>query len=98
MLAVMPVVDFDTLAAARRMEDAGMERDHAAAVAEAVRDAAERAAAAAIADRDALATKGDLRDGLATLESRLTWRLLGFMAAMLGVHGGIVIAAVKLIP
>ena len=53
------------------MVDAGMERDHAAAVAEAGRDAAEGAAAAAVMDRDALATKA----GLAALEIRLTERM-----------------------
>ena len=44
---------FDTLTAARRMEEAGMKREQAEAVAEAVRSAAE-------ADLEHLATKSDL--------------------------------------
>ena len=55
---------FDTLTAARRMEDAGMKREQAEAVAEAVRTAAE-------ADLEHLATKADLGDVKAELKADL---------------------------
>ncbi len=83
-------VALDTLAAMRRMEDAGMEREHAEAVAEAVREAASSASAAAVADRDRMATKADL----SALEARLTWRIVGFVIAA----NALLVAAVKLIP
>ena len=51
---------FDTLTAARRMEDAGMKREQAEAVAAAVRSAAE-------SDREELATRADLGDVKADL-------------------------------
>ena len=81
---------FDTLEAARRLRDAGLEQDHAEAIASMGREAAQM-------DRDELATKADLfatRTGLeaqlAALEARLTWRMVGLAA--------LIIAAVKLIP
>ena len=55
---------FDTLTAARRMEDAGMKREQAEAVAEAVRSAAG-------ADREELATKADVGDAKAELKADL---------------------------
>ncbi len=51
---------FDTLAAAQRMEDAGLDRKHAAAIATTAREAADSAAEAATANRTQLATKADL--------------------------------------
>ena len=53
---------FDTLTAARRMEDAGMKREQAEAVAEAVRTAAE-------SGREELATKTDLAGVKAELKA-----------------------------
>ena len=67
---------FDTLAAARELEDAGVARDHAAAIASIAR----RAAAA---DRDALATKADIASvetKIAELETRI-YRALWLQAA-----------------
>ena len=55
---------FDTLTAARRMEDAGMKREQAEAVAEAVRSAAG-------ADREELATKADLAEFRAEFKADL---------------------------
>ena len=58
---------FDTLTAARKLEAAGIERRHAEAHAEALREAA-------TADRDELATKGDLavlRGDIEALEGRI---------------------------
>ena len=96
---------FDTLTAARRMEDAGMKREQAEAVAEAVRSAAG-------ADREDLATKADLAEfradfegklesGLATLRAELVDRMQSterrMYAAVFGV-GGLLFAALKLVP
>ena len=64
---------FDTLAAARALKDAGMDPDHAEAVAEMGR-------AAASADRDQLATRADL----AVLKAELLNRLYTVAAALAG--------------
>lgn len=64
---------FDTLAAARALKDAGMDPDHAEAVAEMRR-------AAASADRDQLATRADL----AVLKAELLNRLYTVAAALAG--------------
>ena len=103
---------FDTLTAVRRMEDAGMKREQAEAVAEAVRSAAQ-------ADREDLATKADLADAKAELKADLAdvkaelkadsaslrAELVDRMqsgerrmyAAVFGV-GGLLFAALKLVP
>ena len=67
----MSAAAFDTLATARELEAAGIERRQAEAIAEGMRRAVS-------ADRDALATKTDL----AALEARLTWRLVGIATAI----------------
>ena len=77
---------FDTHAAVKTLREAGADE----AMAEAI---VNTASAAAGADREQLATKADLADlkaGLAALQVRLTWRLVGLAAA--------IVAAVKLIP
>ena len=74
---------FDTHAAVKTLREAGADE----AMAEAI---VNTASAAAGADREQLATKADLKAGLAALEVRLTWRLVGLAAA--------IVAAVKLIP
>ena len=96
---------FDTLTAARRMEEAGMKREQAEAVAEAVRTAAE-------SGREHLATKtdlamlkadleGSLESGLAGLRAELVDRMQSgerrMYAAVFGV-GGLLFAALKLVP
>ncbi len=92
---------FDTLTAARRMEDAGMKREQAEAVAEAVRTAAE-------SDREELATKADLADvkgelkaDISSLRVELVDRIQSgerrMYAAVFGV-GGLLFAALKLVP
>lgn len=96
---------FDTLTAARRMEEAGMKREQAEAVAEAVRTAAD-------ADLEHLATKadlamlkadleGNLESGLAALRADLVDRMQSggrrMYAAVFGV-GGLLFAALKLVP
>ena len=99
------IAAFDTLTAARRMEDAGMKREQAEAVAEAVRSAAG-------ADLEHLATKADLavlktdfegklESGLATLRAEFMDRMQSgerrMYAAVFGV-GGLLFAALKLVP
>ncbi len=73
----------NTLAVARRLEEAGMDRRQAEAVAEAASEAAE-------ANRSDLATKTDLKSEIAASETRLTWRMVG--------TAGVIVAAVKLLP
>ena len=84
---------FDTLTAARRMEEAGMKREQA----EAVRSAAE-------SGREHLATKTDmavLKADIAALKAELVDRMQSgerrMYAAALGV-GGLLFAALKLVP
>ncbi len=95
------IAAFDTLTAARRMEDAGMKREQAEAVAEAVRSATG-------ADREDLATKADLADvkaelkaDSASLRAELVDRMQSgerrMYAAVFGV-GGLLFAALKLVP
>lgn len=69
----MTATAFDTLAAARDLKAAGIEPEHAEAIADGLRRAA-------IARRDALATK----PGIATVKSEITtlrW-MFGFLAAL----------------
>lgn len=81
---------FDTLAAARQLTDAGMDRQQAEAVADAIR-----------AGQGELATKADIallaaefRADLAKVEARLTWRVFLTAAA----QGGLIVALLKLLP
>lgn len=99
---------FDTLAAARDLEAAGMDRAHAEAVAGAIR--AGQGELATKADLNALrtdmaalrtATKADLdtlrtatKADLAGLEARITWRIVGLVIAA----NAVLVAAVKLLP
>lgn len=90
-------IAFDTLAAAQRMEDADMDRKHAAAVATTAREAADSAAAAAVADRDALATKVDLSALRADLLERIQASERRTYAAVFAA-AGLLFAALKLNP
>ena len=86
---------FDTLAATRNLEAAGVTRAHAEAIADTVRQAA-------VADRDALATKADithLEDKLETKADkadlyRALWMQTG---AIVGAIVAAVVALVKLL-
>lgn len=87
---------FDTLAATRNLEAAGVTRAHAEAIADTVRQAA-------VADRDALATKADithLEDKLETKAAdkadlyRALWMQTG---AIVGAIVAAVVALVKLL-
>ena len=77
----MTASTFDTLAATRELKAAGIEAEHAKAIAGAMRQDAS-------ADRDELATKADLDTAVTTLEARMTatlYRALWF-------QGGAIIA------
>ena len=85
---------FDTLAAVRRLEAAGMERKVAEAVAECDWEAA-------LSGHEALATKANLaelhtatRTDLAALEARMTWRIVGLVIAA----NAALVAALKFLP
>ena len=69
---------FDALTATRKLEAAGVERHQAEAIAEGMRDAADRADLATKADLADFATKADL----AALRSEMRW-MLGFQAALI---------------
>ena len=93
----MTATAFNALAAARDLKAAGIEAEHAEAIAEGMRQAAD---AAAGADRADLATKGDLdalrgdldalrketkadlHREIGALRSELRW-MLGFLAALI---------------
>lgn len=78
---------FDTITAVRRLENAGLSREAAEAI-----TAGDLAASGA--RHDALATKADLEAGLAVLEARMTWRIVGLVIAA----NALLVAAVKLLP
>ncbi len=85
---------FDTLTAARDLEDAGMDARQAAAVTAAIRDAA--------AVNDDAATKADLEPlatkvAMAELETRMTRTLYGVAAALLAGQLAAVLALLGLL-
>ena len=85
---------FDALAAAHRLEDAGMARQQAEAVIETARDAAGDPATKA----DLAATAADLKMEMVELKAELRTEILKWTIGAGGVYAGLVVAAVKLIP
>ena len=90
----MNATAFDTLAAARELEAAGVARNHAAAIV----GIARRADAA---DRETLATKADIADmatktDLAELEARLANRLLGAVLAIVAANAALLAVAIAI--
>ena len=81
----MAIAAFDTLATARKLKAAGVE------------DAQAEAIAAAVTGGD-LATKADLKAGLAGLETRLTSRFYGIAAGIVAANTGLTVALLKLLP
>lgn len=79
---------FDTLTAARGLEDAGMDSKQAAAVTATIR--------AAVAE-DGLVTRSDLDASLAKLEARMTRTLYGVAAALLAGQLAAVLALLRLL-
>ncbi len=79
---------FDTLTAARGLEDAGMDSKQAAAVTATIR--------AAVAE-DGLVTRSDLDAALAKLEARMTRTLYGVAAALLAGQLAAVLALLRLL-
>ena len=82
-------VMFDTLAIARQLKDVGLDPEHAEAVADAVRQAAEHQQL----DVAILATKADL----ATLEARLIKWVLGIILAVAGLQTAALFALLRLL-
>ena len=85
--------DFDALACARKLREAGVEAKQAEAHAEAARTV--RAGLATKADLDSLETRFNARldTRLAALETRLTIRFFGGMVAF----GSVIVAAIELL-
>ena len=83
---------FDTLAAAEALEDAGIDRTHAKAIATQLRISSD--AGEPVTRHELEVTVGGLKAELAALEARMTWRLIGFVVAA----NALLVAAVKLIP
>ena len=85
----------DTLSVTKRLKESGMGNSQAEVIAEVMHGSIVNATAH-------LATKADLDSGLATLETRLTWRLFSMMlGTMLGTMfgvAGLVVAILRLIP
>ena len=80
----MTATTFNPLTTARALKAAGIEAEHAEAIAEGMREAAD---AAANAERADLATKADLasfatKADLAALRSEMRW-MFGFQAALI---------------
>ena len=84
---------FDTLTAARELEDAGMDAKQAAAVTATIRAAVAHDGVATKADLDPLATKV----ALAELETRMTRTLYGVAAALLAGQLAAVLALLRLL-
>lgn len=80
---------FDTLTAARGLEDAGMDAKQAAAVTATIRTA--------VAEDGGLVTRSDLDAALAKLETRLTRTLYGVAAALLAGQLAAVLALLRLL-
>ena len=78
---------FDTLAIARQLKDVGLDPEHAEAVADVVRQAAEHQQL----DVAILATKTDL----ATLEARLIKWVLGIILAVAGLQTAALFALLR---
>lgn len=83
---------FDTLAAAEALENAGIDRTHAKAIAAQLRISSD--AGEPVTRHELDVAVGGLKAELAALEARMTWRLIGFVVAA----NALLLAAFKLIP
>lgn len=81
---------FDTLAAARDMENAGLSREASEAVVDAIRAGQGEFATKAGLDALRNATQADL----AAVEARMTWRIVLALAA----QAGLIVAPLKWLP
>ena len=87
------VAAFDTLAAARTLQAAGIGKDHAEAIAAIARDAADAASDDAATRTDRAGLKADMAALKAEFKADMdtfAWRMVGL--------GAVIVAAVKLIP
>ena len=78
---------FDSLTIARQLTDAGIDRDQAAAIADAVRQAAEHGEH--VTPEKLRAEIAGVLSAISAAETRLTWRMLAI--------AGLVIAALRLL-
>ncbi len=87
----MTAAAFDTLTAAEALQQAGIAPTQAKAIVAVLRDAvgAGRSEPATGADL------ADIRSELAALETRMTWRMAGVMAALLTVQGALTVALLQ---
>ena len=88
---------FDTLAAARTLQAAGMGKGHAEAIAAVARDAADAASDDAATRTDLAGLKSDLKADMAALKAEFKADMDTFAWRMVGL-GAVIVAAVKLIP
>ena len=87
----MAVAAFDMFAAAKALQDAGVDAEQAQSIAAALADR----------DRDQLATKADLavlRSDMANLRSELIVRLYAVAAALAAGLGGLLVAVLDRLP
>ncbi|MYE02845.1 MAG: hypothetical protein F4Y03_16520 [Alphaproteobacteria bacterium] len=87
----MAIAAFDMFAAAKALQDAGVDAEQAQSIAAALADR----------DRDQLATKADLavlRSDMANLRSELIVRLYAVAAALAAGLGGLLVAVLDRLP
>ena len=85
---------FDSLAVARQLTDAGIDRDQAAAIADAVRQAAEHGNH--VTSDQFKAGLAELRTEIANLETRLIKWVLGIVLTVAALQTAILVAILRL--
>ena len=91
----MTVAAFDTLAAAEALQDAGLDAEKAKAIVAVFRDAAGASRGKPTTNADLAELRAAFKADIAALESRLTWRMAGVMAALLAVHGALIVTLLQ---
>lgn len=91
----MAVAAYDTLAAAEALQDAGLDAEKAKAIIATVRDAAGAGRSELATKADLAELRADLVDRMAALEARMTWRMVGVMAALLAAQGALIVALLQ---
>lgn len=86
---------FDTLAAAEALQDAGIKPEKAKAIVATARDAAGAGRSELATKADLAELRADLVDRMAALEARMTWRMVGVMAALLAAQGALIVALLQ---
>ena len=86
---------FDTLAAAEALQNAGVDPKPAKAIVAIARDAAGAGRGELATRTDLAELRADLVDRMAALEARMTWRMVGVMAALLAAQGALIVALLQ---